>query len=70
MSKNLSVRIPPWLPEGEARRIIESILARLGGRVDVNEIRRMLGISPEELTEDIETYSVEELRSKEKGRIA
>lgn len=36
----------------------------------MDEIRRMLGISPEELTDDLETYSVEELRSKEKGRIA
>lgn len=70
MSKSVIVRVPPWLPEEEARRIIECFLARIGGRLDVNEVRRMLGIRPEELREELETISVEELRVKEKGRIA
>jgi hypothetical protein len=70
VSKSVTVRVPPWLSEEEARSIIESILARIGGRLDVDEVRRMLGISPEELREDLEIYSVEELRVKEKGRIA
>lgn len=70
MSKNVTVKVPPWLPEDEARMIIESFLARLGGRLDVDEVRKMLGIRPEELREDLETYGVEELRGKEKGRAA
>jgi len=63
------VRVPPWLPVEEAKRIIETILARLGGRVSVAEVREMLGIKPEELTEDIEIYDVEELRHREKERL-
>uniref|UniRef100_A0A7C4FBV2 Uncharacterized protein n=1 Tax=Thermofilum pendens TaxID=2269 RepID=A0A7C4FBV2_THEPE len=63
------MRVPPWLPVEEAKRIIETILARLGGRVSVAEVREMLGIKPEELTEDIEIYDVEELRHREKERL-
>ena len=70
MPKSLTIRVPPWLSEDEARRIIESLLARLGGRLDVEEVRKILGIRPEELTENLETYGVEELRDKEKGRVA
>ena len=70
MPKNSNIKVPPWLSEDEARRIIESLLARLGGRLDVNEVRELLGVRPEELTENLEAYDVEELRRKEKGRVA
>ena len=69
MSKSVVVRVPPWLSEEEVKKIIEVVIARLGGRVDVVEIREILGIRSEELTEDIEVYDVEELRHKEKGRL-
>jgi len=64
------VRIPPWLSEEEVKEVIEAVLARLGGRVDVAEVREMLGIRSEELTEDIEVYDVGELRHREKGRLS
>ncbi len=48
---------------------MEAVLARLGGRVDVSEVKEMLGIKSEELTEDIEVYDVGELRRKEKERL-
>ncbi len=70
MSKNVVVRIPPWLSEEEVKEVIEAVLARLGGRVDVAEVREMLGIRSEELTEDIEVYDVGELRRREKGRLS
>ena len=69
MSKSVVVRVPPWLSEEEVKRIMEDVIARLGGRVDVDEIREILGIRSEELTEDVEVYDVEELRRKEKGRL-
>ena len=69
MSKSVVVRVPPWLSEEEVKKIIEVVIARLGGRVDVVEIREILGIRSEELTEDVEVYDVEELRHKEKGRL-
>ncbi len=70
MSKSVVVRIPPWLSEEEVKEVIEAVLARLGGRVDVAEVREMLGIRSEELTEDIEVYDVGELRRREKGRLS
>jgi len=69
MSRSVVVRVPPWLSEEEVKKIIETVIARLGGRVDVAEVREMLGIRPEELTEDIEIYDVEVLRRREKGRL-
>ncbi|MDK2371901.1 MAG: hypothetical protein QI197_00725 [Candidatus Korarchaeota archaeon] len=69
MSKSVVVRIPPWLSE-EVKEIIKAVLARLGGRVDVADVREMLGIRSEELTEDIEIYDVGELMRREKGRMS
>ncbi len=70
MSKNVVVRVPPWLSEEEVRKIIEAVIARLGGRVGVDEVREMLGIKPEELTEDMEVYDVDELRRRERERLS
>ncbi len=42
----------------------------LSDRVDVAEVRKMLSIKPEELTENLETYEVEELRRKEEERLS
>jgi len=66
--KVVTVELPPWLSEEEFRRIVEELVAGLGGRVSVDELRRELGIKPEDLTEDIETYDVEQLEHKEKER--
>jgi len=60
------VELPPWLSEEEFKRIVEELVARLGGRVSIDELRRELGVKPEDLTEDIETYDVEQLEHKEK----
>ncbi len=69
MSRSVSIRVPPWLSEEEVKRIVEALLAGLGGRVSVDEVREMLGIGLDELTEDIEVYNVEELRLKERKRL-
>ncbi|MCD6196060.1 MAG: hypothetical protein J7J82_04665 [Staphylothermus sp.] len=69
LSKSIVVKVPPWISEEEVKKILEAVLARLGGRVDVSEVREMLGIKSEELTEDIEVYDVGELRRKEKERL-
>ena len=63
------MKVPPWLSEEEVKEIIEAVIARLGGRVDVAKVREMLGIKPEELTEDVEVYDVRELRRKERERL-
>jgi len=69
VSKTVSVKVPPWLSEEDVKRIIEEFLARLGGRVSVEEVREMLGVRPEELTEDLEVYDADELRSRERERV-
>ena len=70
-SRTITVKLPPWISEDEARRMIEEVIARLGGRVGVDEIRVKLGVKPEELVEDLEEeeYDVEELRRRERERL-
>ena len=56
MSRTVTVKVLPWLSEEDVKRIIEEFLVRLGGRVGVEEVREMLGVKSEELTEDLEVY--------------
>ena len=69
MSKVVTVELPPWLSEEEFRRIVKELFARLGGRVSVDELRKELGVKPEDLVEEIETYDVEHLELREKERL-
>jgi len=64
--KVVTVKLPPWLSEEEFSRIVKELIARLGGKVSIDELRRELGVKPEDLAEDIETYDVEQLELKEK----
>jgi len=47
------VELPPWLSEEEFKRIVKELIAKLGGRVGIDELRRELGVKPEDLVEDI-----------------
>jgi hypothetical protein len=40
--------------EDEFRRIVEMIIGRLEGRVSAEELRRRLGVRPEDLAEDLD----------------
>ncbi len=55
--------------EKEFREIVKESAARLRGRVSVDELRRELGVKPEDLVEEIETYDIEHLELKEKERL-
>lgn len=68
-SKAVTVETPPWLSEEEFRRIVKELVARLGGRVVIDELRKELGVKPEDLVEEIEIYDVEQLEIKEKERL-
>ena len=70
MSKTVTVKVLPWLSEEDVKRIIEEFLVRLGGRVGVEEVREMLGVKSEELTEDLEVYDAGKLRSRERKRLS
>ncbi len=69
MFRTITVKIPPWLSEEEVRRIVEEVIAKLGGRVSVDDLRKELNIKPEDLVEDLETYDVNHLEFKEKERL-
>ena len=49
MPKSITIKIPSWLSEEEVRRINDEIIARLSGRVSVNDLRKDLKIRPEDL---------------------
>ena len=70
VSRTVTVKVLPWLSEEDVKRIIEEFLVRLGGRVGVEEVREMLGIKSEELTEDLEVYDAGKLRSRERKRLS
>ena len=63
-NRTITIKLPPWISEDEARKMIEEVIARLGGRVGVDEVRVKLGVKPEELVEDLEVgeCGVEDLR--------
>lgn len=69
MGRVIRVEIPPWLSEGDFRRILERMFAVLGGAVDIDDLRRELGVRPDELVEELEVYDVEELERREKERL-
>ncbi|MBS7638691.1 hypothetical protein KEJ49_07435 [Candidatus Bathyarchaeota archaeon] len=69
MGKVIRVEIPSWLSEEDARRIMERIFAELGGAVNIDDLRRELGVRPEELVKELEVYDVEELERREKERL-
>jgi hypothetical protein len=48
---------------------VNELVSELSGVVSIEELRRELGIRPEDLTEDLEVYDVKELREKEKRRM-
>lgn len=62
-------RDTPWLSEEDVRKILERIFAELGGAIDVDDLRRELGVRPDELVEELEVYDVEELERREKERL-
>ena len=49
--------------------MLEDFVARLGGRVSVGDVRRELGVGPEDLEEDVGVFDVERLELKEKERL-
>ncbi len=69
MSKVVTVRIPPWISEEEFRKIVNEVIAKLGGRIDIEDLRRELGIKPSDLVEDLDVYDVEYVELKEKEEL-
>jgi len=70
MGKTVTVSIPSWVDEDEFRRIVDSFVKRLEGRVPVEELRRRLGVRPEDLVEDLDVVDVEALEARERERLS
>ncbi len=59
MRKTVTVSIPSWVDEDEFRRFVDILVKRLEGRVPVEELRRELGVRPEDLVEDLDAADAE-----------
>ena len=70
MGKTVTVSIPSWVDEDEFRRIVDMFVKRLEGRVPVEELRRRLGVRPEDLVEDLDAVDVETLEARERERLS
>jgi ribosomal protein S1 len=70
MGKTVTVSIPSWVDEDEFRRIVYEVVKRLEGRVPVEELRRRLGVRPEDLVEDLDAVDVEALEARERERLS
>ncbi len=70
MGKTVTVSIPSWVDEDEFRRIVDKVVKRLEGRVPVEELRRRLGVRPEDLAEDLDAVDVEALEARERERLS
>jgi len=70
MGKTVTVSIPSWMDEDEFRRIVDKVVKRLEGRIPVEELRRRLGVRPEDLVEDLDAVDVEALETRERERLS
>ncbi len=64
VGKTVTVSVPLWVDEDEFRRIVDEVVKRLEGRVPVEELRRRLGVRPEDLAEDLDATEVPEVRER------
>jgi len=70
MGKTVTVGIPSWVDEDEFRRFVDMFFKRLEGRVPVEELRRRLGVRPEDLVEDLDAVDVEAHEARERERLS
>ena len=69
-SKTITVKIPPSIPEDDAKRVIEAVLAKRSRRKEgIWRLRERLGIKPEDLMVDIDASGYEKVEKKEKEEL-
>jgi len=69
MVKTITIQIPDWMDEEKLRKAIIQAISQATKELSIEEVRKMLGIKPEDLTEELEVENVEKLREREKGRL-
>ncbi len=69
MTKTITIQIPDWMDEEKLRKAIIQAISKATKELSIEEVREMLGIKPEDLTEELEVEDVEKLREREKSRL-
>ncbi len=69
MPKQIVIEIPEWIDEEKFRKAIAQAISQVTKELSVEEVRRMLGIGPEDLTEELGVEGVENLRERERSRL-
>ena len=69
MVKTITIQIPDWMDEEKLRKAIIQAISLVTKELSIEEVRKMLGIQPEDLTEELEVENVEKIREREKGRL-
>ena len=69
MVKTITIQIPDWMDEEKLRKAIIQAISLVTKELSIEEVRKMLGIKPEDLTEELEVENVEKLRERERGRL-
>lgn len=64
MTKTITIQIPDWMDEEKLRKAIIQAISQATKELSIEEV--MLGIKPEDLTEELEVENVEKLREREK----
>ena len=64
MPKQIIIEVPDWIDEEKFRKAITQAISQAIKELSIEEVRKMLGIKPEDLTEELEIEDVEKLRER------
>lgn len=69
--KTITIEVPDWIDEEKLREAITKAISEVLSQKEmtIDEIRKILGIKPEDLSEELEIVNIEKLREKEKDRL-
>ncbi len=69
MGKVIQIEVPDWVDEEKLRNAIVQAISQTTKELPIEEVRKILEIGPEDLTEELEVENVEKLREREKDRL-
>ena len=69
MTKQIVIEVPDWVDEEKLRKAIVQAISQATKELSIEEVRKILGIRPEDLTEELEVENIEKLREREKDRL-
>ena len=69
MGKVIQIEVPDWVDEEKLRNAIVQAISQTTKELPIEEVRKILEIRPEDLTEELEVENIEKLREREKDRL-